>query len=99
MTRWKAPVPAATLIVLGAIALVGPTARPVVAQTKAAGPPITLRLTWTTSLDTRARAQYFVKRASELTNSQVTDAPFPNSGWARSSRRSRACRRARWTWA
>jgi len=38
MTRWKAPVLAATLIVLGAIVLVGPTARPVVAQTKAAAP-------------------------------------------------------------
>jgi TRAP-type transport system periplasmic protein len=82
MTRWKAPVLAATLLVLGAIALVGPTARPVVAQTKAAGPPITLRLTWTTSLDTHVGkgAQHFVKRASELTNGQVTVRLFPNSG-------------------
>ncbi len=82
MTRWKASVLAATLIVLGAVALVGPTARPVVAQTKAAGPPITLRLTWTTSLDTHVGkgAQHFVKRANELTNGQVTVRLFPNSG-------------------
>jgi tripartite ATP-independent transporter DctP family solute receptor len=82
MTRWKAPVLAATLIVLGAIALVGPTARPVVAQTKAAGPPITLRLTWTTSLDTHVGkgATHFVNRAKELTNGQVNVLLFPNSG-------------------
>lgn len=82
MTRWKSPVLAATLIVLGAIALVGPTARPVVAQTKAAGPPITLRLTWTTSLDTHVGkgATHFVNRAKELTNGQVNVLLFPNSG-------------------
>ena len=82
MTRWKAPVLAATLIVLGAIALVGPTARPVVAQTKAAGPPITLRLTWTTSLDTHVGkgATHFVNRMKELTNGQVNVLLFPNSG-------------------
>ena len=82
MTRWKAPVLAATLIVLGAVALVGPTARPVVAQTKAAGPPITLRLTWTTSLDTHVGkgATHFVNRAKELTNGQVNVLLFPNSG-------------------
>jgi TRAP-type transport system periplasmic protein len=81
MKRWKAPVPAA-LIVLAAIALIGPTARPVVAQTKTAGPPITLRLTWVTSLDTHIGkgAQHFVKRAAELTNGQVTVRLFPNAG-------------------
>src|SRR6185436_5917325 len=82
MMRWKIPTLAATLLVLGAIALVGPTAPPVVAQTKAAGPPITLRLTWTTSLDTHVGkgALHFVKRAGELTNGQVTVRLFPNSG-------------------
>jgi tripartite ATP-independent transporter DctP family solute receptor len=82
MTRWKIATLAATLLVLGAIALVGPTAPPVVAQTKAAGPPITLRLTWTTSLDTHVGkgALHFVKRAGELTNGQVTVRLFPNSG-------------------
>jgi TRAP-type transport system periplasmic protein len=82
MTRWKSPTLAATLLVLGAIALVGPTTLPVVAQTKAPGPPITLRLTWTTSLDTHVGkgAQHFVKRAGELTNGQVTVRLFPNSG-------------------
>jgi TRAP-type transport system periplasmic protein len=82
MTRWKVPVPAATLIVLGAIALVGPTARPLVAQTKAAGPPITLRLTWVTSLDTHIGkgATHFVNRAKELTNGQVNVLLFPNAG-------------------
>jgi tripartite ATP-independent transporter DctP family solute receptor len=82
MTRWKAPVLAATLIVLGAIVLVGPTARPVVAQTKAAAPPITLRLTWTTSLDTHVGkgATHFVNRMKELTNGQVNVLLFPNSG-------------------
>jgi TRAP-type transport system periplasmic protein len=82
MTRWKSPTLAATLLVLGAIALVGQTTLPVVAQTKAPGPPITLRLTWTTSLDTHVGkgAQHFVKRAGELTNGQVTVRLFPNSG-------------------
>jgi len=82
MKRWKAPVPAAALIVLSAFALIGPTARPVVAQTKAAGSPITLRLTWVTSLDTHIGkgAQHFVKRAAELTNGQVTVRLFPNAG-------------------
>jgi tripartite ATP-independent transporter DctP family solute receptor len=82
MTRWKAPTLAATLIVLSAVGLCGPTARPVVAQTKAPGPPITLRLTWTTSLDTHVGkgALHFVKRAGELTNGQVTVRLFPNSG-------------------
>jgi tripartite ATP-independent transporter DctP family solute receptor len=79
MTRWKIPTLAATLLVLGAIALVGPSAMPVGAQTKA---PITLRLTWTTSLDTHVGkgALHFVKRAGELTNGQVTVRLFPNSG-------------------
>lgn len=82
MTRWTVPTLVATLIALGSIALVGPTARPAGAQTKAAGPPITLRLTWTTSLDTHVGkgATHFVKRASELTNGQVTVRLFPNSG-------------------
>ena len=82
MTRWKSPTLAATLLVLGAIALVGPTAPPVVAQTKAPGPPITLRLTWTTSLDTHVGkgATHFVNRAKELTNGQVNVLLFPNSG-------------------
>jgi tripartite ATP-independent transporter DctP family solute receptor len=79
MTRWKIPTLAATLLVLGAVALVGPSAPPVGAQTKA---PITLRLTWTTSLDTHVGkgALHFVKRAGELTNGQVTVRLFPNSG-------------------
>jgi tripartite ATP-independent transporter DctP family solute receptor len=79
MTRWKIPTLAATLLVLGAVALVGPPAPPVGAQTKA---PITLRLTWTTSLDTHVGkgALHFVKRAGELTNGQVTVRLFPNSG-------------------
>jgi TRAP-type transport system periplasmic protein len=82
MTRWKSPTLAATLLVLGAIALVGPTTPPVVAQTKAPGPPITLRLTWTTSLDTHVGkgATHFVNRAKELTNGQVNVLLFPNSG-------------------
>lgn len=82
MTRWKSPMLAATLLVLGAIALVGPTAPPVGAQTKAPGPPITLRLTWTTSLDTHVGkgATHFVNRAKELTNGQVNVLLFPNSG-------------------
>lgn len=82
MTRWTTSTLAATLIVLGSIALVGPTARPVGAQTKAAGPPITLRLTWTTSLDTHVGkgATHFVNRAKELTNGQVNVLLFPNSG-------------------
>lgn len=82
MTRWKSPTLAATLLVLGAIALVGPTAPPVGAQTKAPGPPITLRLTWTTSLDTHVGkgATHFVNRAKELTNGQVNVLLFPNSG-------------------
>jgi TRAP-type transport system periplasmic protein len=79
MTRWTIPTLAATLLVLGAIALGGPTALPVAAQTKA---PITLRLTWTTSLDTHVGkgATHFVKRAKELTNGQVNVLLFPNSG-------------------
>jgi tripartite ATP-independent transporter DctP family solute receptor len=54
----------------------------VVAQTKAPGPPITLRLTWTTSLDTHVGkgATHFVNRAKELTNGQVNVLLFPNSG-------------------
>ena len=82
MTRWKSPTLAATLLVLGAIALVGPTTPPVVAQTKAPGPPITLRLTWTTSLDTHVGkgATHFVNRAKELTNGQVNVLLFPNAG-------------------
>jgi tripartite ATP-independent transporter DctP family solute receptor len=82
MTRWKSPTLAATLLVLGAIALVGPTAPSVGAQTKAPGPPITLRLTWTTSLDTHVGkgATHFVNRAKELTNGQVNVLLFPNSG-------------------
>jgi TRAP-type transport system periplasmic protein len=82
MTRWKSPTLAAILLVLGAIALVGPTTPPVVAQTKAPGPPITLRLTWTTSLDTHVGkgATHFVNRAKELTNGQVNVLLFPNSG-------------------
>jgi len=82
MTRWKSPTLAATLLVLGAIALVGPTAPPVVAQTKAPGAPITLRLTWVTSLDTHIGkgATHFVNRAKELTNGQVNVLLFPNSG-------------------
>jgi tripartite ATP-independent transporter DctP family solute receptor len=83
MTRWKSPTLAATtLLVLGAIAFVGPTTPPVVAQTKAPGPPITLRLTWTTSLDTHVGkgATHFVNRAKELTNGQVNVLLFPNSG-------------------
>ena len=82
MTRWKSPMLAASLLVLGAIALVGPTAPPVGAQTKAPGPPITLRLTWTTSLDTHVGkgATHFVNRAKELTNGQVNVLLFPNSG-------------------
>jgi tripartite ATP-independent transporter DctP family solute receptor len=80
MTRWTISTLAAILI--GSIALVGPTTPPVVAQTKAPGPPITLRLTWVTSLDTHIGkgAQHFVKRASELTNGQVTVRLFPNAG-------------------
>ena len=52
------------------------------AQTKAPGPPITLRLTWTTSLDTHVGkgATHFVNRAKELTNGQVNVLLFPNSG-------------------
>jgi tripartite ATP-independent transporter DctP family solute receptor len=82
MTRWKSPTLAATLLVLGTVALVGPTTPPVVAQTKAPGPPITLRLTWTTSLDTHVGkgATHFVNRAKELTNGQVNVLLFPNSG-------------------
>ena len=82
MTRWKSPTLAATLLVLGAIALGGPTAPPVVAQTKAPGAPITLRLTWVTSLDTHIGkgATHFVNRAKELTNGQVNVLLFPNSG-------------------
>jgi TRAP-type transport system periplasmic protein len=82
MTRWKSPTLAATLLVLGAIALVGPTAPPVVAQTKAPGAPITLRLTWVTSLDTHIGkgATHFVNRAKELTNGQVNVLLFPNAG-------------------
>jgi TRAP-type transport system periplasmic protein len=82
MTRWKISTVAATLLVLGAVALVGPTTPPVVAQTKAPGPPITLRLTWTTSLDTHVGkgATHFVNRAKELTNGQVNVLLFPNSG-------------------
>ena len=82
MMRWMSPTLPATLLVLGAIALVGPTAPPVGAQTKAPGPPITLRLTWTTSLDTHVGkgATHFVNRAKELTNGQVNVLLFPNSG-------------------
>jgi TRAP-type transport system periplasmic protein len=83
MTRWKSPTLAATtLLVLGAIALGGPTAPPVVAQTKAPGAPITLRLTWVTSLDTHIGkgATHFVNRAKELTNGQVNVLLFPNAG-------------------
>ena len=82
MTRWTISTLAAALIVLGSITLIGPTAPPVGAQTKAAGPPITLRLTWTTSLDTHVGkgAQHFVNRAKELTNGQVNVLLFPNSG-------------------
>ena len=82
MTRWQSPTLAATLLVLGAIALVGPTAPPVVAQTKAPGAPITLRLTWVTSLDTHIGkgATHFVNRAKELTNGQVNVLLFPNAG-------------------
>lgn len=82
MTRWMSPTLTATLLVLGAIALVGPTAPSVGAQTKAPGPPITLRLTWTTSLDTHVGkgATHFVNRAKELTNGQVNVLLFPNSG-------------------
>ena len=83
MTRWKSPTLAATtLLVLGAIALGGPSAPPVVAQTKAPGAPITLRLTWVTSLDTHIGkgATHFVNRAKELTNGQVNVLLFPNAG-------------------
>ena len=82
MTRWMSPTLTATLLVLGAIALGGPTAPPVVAQTKAPGAPITLRLTWVTSLDTHIGkgATHFVNRAKELTNGQVNVLLFPNAG-------------------
>ena len=79
MTTWKVRPLAAALIVLSAVVLSGPAAPPLVAQSK---PPITLRLTWTTSMDTHVGkgAQHFVKRASELTGGQVTVRLFPNSG-------------------
>ena len=79
MTTWKVRSLAAALIALSAVVLSGPAAPPVVAQSK---PPITLRLTWTTSMDTHVGkgAQHFVKRMSELTGGQVTVRLFPNSG-------------------
>jgi TRAP-type transport system periplasmic protein len=79
MTISKARSRLAALIVLGVATLCGPAAPPLLAQSK---PPITLRLTWTTSLDTHVGkgALHFVKRASELTGGQVTVRLFPNSG-------------------
>jgi tripartite ATP-independent transporter DctP family solute receptor len=79
MTTWKVRSLAAALIALSAVMLSGPAAPPLVAQSK---PPITLRLTWTTSMDTHVGkgAQHFVKRMSELTGGQVTVRLFPNSG-------------------
>jgi tripartite ATP-independent transporter DctP family solute receptor len=82
MRTWKAWTLAATVVALGSLLLPASTARPLGAQAGAAGPPVTLRLTWTTSLDTHVGkgAQHFVKRAGELTQGQVTVRLFPNSG-------------------
>jgi TRAP-type C4-dicarboxylate transport system substrate-binding protein len=79
MTTWKVRPLAAALIVLSAIMLSGPAAPPLVAQSK---PPITLRLTWNTSMDNHIGrgAQHFAKRANELTGGQVTIRLFPNAG-------------------
>jgi TRAP-type transport system periplasmic protein len=78
MTTRKASRLAAALLALSAVMLSGPAA-PLVAQSK---PPITLRLTWNTSLDNHIGrgAQHLAKRASELTGGQVTIRLFPNAG-------------------
>jgi TRAP-type transport system periplasmic protein len=78
MTTRKASRLAAALLALSAVMLSGPAA-PLVAQSK---PPITLRLTWNTSLDNHIGrgAQHLAKRANELTGGQVTIRLFPNAG-------------------
>ena len=79
MATWKVRPLAATLIVLSAAMLTGPAAPPLGAQSR---PPITLRLTWNTSMDNHIGrgAQHFAKRANELTGGQVTIRLFPNAG-------------------
>jgi len=79
MTTRKASLLVATLIVLATLTLSGPAAPPLSAQSKT---PITLRLTWNTSLDNHIGrgAQHFAKRANELTGGQVTIRLFPNAG-------------------
>jgi TRAP-type transport system periplasmic protein len=78
MTTRKASRLAAALLALSAVMLSGPAA-PLVAQSK---PPITLRLTWNTSLDNHIGrgAQHLAQRANELTGGQVTIRLFPNAG-------------------